>query len=291
MGQVWECDLPNNKQSVLLALADHAHDDGTQCFPGVAYLAWKTGYTERSVQLILRQLESAEIIEPVNHQNGGRGNTVEYEIHLENAPKKQPYQTLKGEKIAPFIKGERVKSDAQRVKSDALKGEISNTTHIKDCARVLTIIEPSIEPSVVGAVAPAPQKTIAQKKSKPTKYIHGSLMPVEHPFHSAMMKACNVRDSTTDTKKQAVEEAALALFAEGRTVEQCEKFVGNWWEYKFGGAYFGRAPTPKDLRDHFDEVLNLSQQKTTAKRSKSEQQYDASLIYNRDGSRRDRAAA
>ena len=62
MGEVWRLDLrpsPGSRCSelvlrvVLLSLADHAHDDGTRCFPGVPYTAWKCGLTRRQVQRAL----------------------------------------------------------------------------------------------------------------------------------------------------------------------------------------------------------------------------------------------
>lgn len=40
----------------LLAIADHAHDDGTHGFPSPATIAWKSRLTERAVEIILRKL-------------------------------------------------------------------------------------------------------------------------------------------------------------------------------------------------------------------------------------------
>lgn len=57
MTMVWELDVPNNFQSVLLVLADFADDDGTNAYPSVDRISWKTGYSERQVQRILRQLD------------------------------------------------------------------------------------------------------------------------------------------------------------------------------------------------------------------------------------------
>lgn len=42
---------------MLLALADHAHDDGSTAYPGVALLVEKTRLTERAVRYVLRGLE------------------------------------------------------------------------------------------------------------------------------------------------------------------------------------------------------------------------------------------
>ena len=46
----------------MLALADHAHEDGTGIRPSINRLVWKTGYSERSVQNILSQLRQLGIL-------------------------------------------------------------------------------------------------------------------------------------------------------------------------------------------------------------------------------------
>ena len=51
MSQVWELDINHSEMIVLLAMADHADDDGQNCYPSNAYLAWKPGTpTARSAE-------------------------------------------------------------------------------------------------------------------------------------------------------------------------------------------------------------------------------------------------
>lgn len=58
---------------VLLAIADHAHDDGTGAWPTVATLARKSRMSERGVQYSLRKLEEAgELVVEPNAGPGGR---------------------------------------------------------------------------------------------------------------------------------------------------------------------------------------------------------------------------
>jgi len=64
MGLVWDLDLPRDEKFVLLAYADHASHDGTNIYPSVSTIAEKTGYSERSVQLITRQLEERKLLIP-----------------------------------------------------------------------------------------------------------------------------------------------------------------------------------------------------------------------------------
>ena len=96
MGQVWGLDPRHDQMLVMLALSDHAHDDGTRCYPGVDYLAWKTGYERRSVQRALRGLERAHLIQTVSGERGGRGRAREYRIVIDNGVKKTPYVSPKG---------------------------------------------------------------------------------------------------------------------------------------------------------------------------------------------------
>jgi hypothetical protein len=98
MGRAWKLKLTHGQQLVLLALADHAHDDGTRCYPGVSYLAWKTGYSERNVIRILGELESMGIIEAQSEKRGGAGNVTEYHIHMEKGDKKDEYNPDKSHK-------------------------------------------------------------------------------------------------------------------------------------------------------------------------------------------------
>jgi hypothetical protein len=48
----------------LLAIADHAHDDGTNGYPTPATIAWKSRLTERAAEIILRKLVQDGEIEP-----------------------------------------------------------------------------------------------------------------------------------------------------------------------------------------------------------------------------------
>ena len=170
MGEVWSLDLPQHEKLVALALADHGEDDGSQIFPSVARLAWKTGYTERRVQQILRSLEEKGLIEPVAHAQGGRGHAAEYQMYTERVKRNAPF-SAKGEirervkSTAQRVKSsaERVKSSAERVKSTAIKGEAGFTPTIIDSS-----LQPSVQPSGVAAAAgAAPPAPVAEKPSPP----------------------------------------------------------------------------------------------------------------------------
>lgn len=103
----FELSIRSVDKFVLIALADHAHEDGSGAYPCVERLAWKTGLSERSVQYALRQLEADGLIKPVGSVHGGlvsggRGNTTEYKITFATSPKGAPRAPFKpGKKGAP----------------------------------------------------------------------------------------------------------------------------------------------------------------------------------------------
>ncbi len=89
MTAVWALELPHNKAWVLMALADHAWDDGTNCFPGVRRVAWKTGYGDRQVRRVLHDLREDGLIKAVAFGYGGSRPT-KYTLHLDAGAKKSP---------------------------------------------------------------------------------------------------------------------------------------------------------------------------------------------------------
>lgn len=137
MGEVWGLELPHNQQVVLLALADHADDDGRNAYPGVDRLAWKTGYHERTVRRVLNTLEREGLIDVENDKRGGRGRTTMYRLRLENGVKKPPFDSGKGGRLPgnharkgdtspgnEARKGDNTPGNvAERVTSDAQKGD------------------------------------------------------------------------------------------------------------------------------------------------------------------------
>ena len=61
MGMVWDLDnkvIDREEKYVLLAYADHADHKGYNIYPAVSTIMQKTGYKERSIQLITKSLAS-----------------------------------------------------------------------------------------------------------------------------------------------------------------------------------------------------------------------------------------
>jgi hypothetical protein len=100
MSRVFELEIPAMEKFVLLAMADHARDDGTGCYPSVTRLARKTSLSERGVQKVIRRLESRRLLASKGKSKGGRGVTVEYDLKLEKGERGSGFQTQKGERGA-----------------------------------------------------------------------------------------------------------------------------------------------------------------------------------------------
>ncbi len=93
MSVVWEYEFKPAEQQVMLALADHAHDDGTEIRPSVARLAWKTGYSERQVHRVLARLRDDLGILVLTKKGGGRGFPNVYRFDWTKGVKKSAFRT------------------------------------------------------------------------------------------------------------------------------------------------------------------------------------------------------
>lgn len=71
------------RKAVAVAMADHAHDDGTNIWPSVARLSVKTEWSERTVQRAVRELQAAGLLILVEEGGHGAKSTNEYRFDME----------------------------------------------------------------------------------------------------------------------------------------------------------------------------------------------------------------
>lgn len=95
MGSVYEIELAHPQQAVLVAMADHAQDDGTDVYPSIARLAWKTGYSDRQIKRIIKDLLGVGVLIEVTAATQHR--PTEYVIFLDGGTQKPPFK-LRGDK-------------------------------------------------------------------------------------------------------------------------------------------------------------------------------------------------
>lgn len=118
---------------VLLALADHAHDDGGSAYPSVSTLARKARLTRRGAQLALRRLEKVDAIERAGI--GPRG-VITYRVLMPS----EGANSVRGEVTTRELSG--------------TGGELSSTKGANSPSPEPSI-EPSLEPSArAGARCP-----------------------------------------------------------------------------------------------------------------------------------------
>jgi Helix-turn-helix domain len=123
MSEVWKCVLTRTKQAVLLVMADHAHDDGSKCFPSVGLIVWKTGLKERSVQYAIHSFVSRGILVKVTTKRPGQYQPNEYSIHLDKVARKALFVPLHeqpmGARLAPLKADPGVQNEGSGVQKDA----------------------------------------------------------------------------------------------------------------------------------------------------------------------------
>lgn len=78
MNHVWKLDLQPHLKYTALALADHAHDDGTEARPSQDFLAEKTGISVRQIRRNLKELLDCRVIKV--QRPAGRNRATCYEF-------------------------------------------------------------------------------------------------------------------------------------------------------------------------------------------------------------------
>jgi hypothetical protein len=89
---VWRLNLPTKHKIVALALADHAHEDGSEARPSQALLSDKTGISDRHIRRILTDLLGWGVIE--TQRPAGQHRATTYRIVM-TFPDRTPVSTLK----------------------------------------------------------------------------------------------------------------------------------------------------------------------------------------------------
>jgi hypothetical protein len=81
MARVFELDDAAMNKLLLLAMADHARDDGTGCYPSITKLAKKTSLSRRGTQKLIRRLQAAGRI--ADSGKVSPFGTIEYTLTLD----------------------------------------------------------------------------------------------------------------------------------------------------------------------------------------------------------------
>ena len=175
MVKVWEHELPHPEQAVMLALADHAHDDGEGIRPALDRIAWKTGYARRNVQLILKRLKASGVV--VETKPATHNEPAHLKFDWSKAQPKQSYEAYKAGKEQKLEQG--CKDYTPNEDGDAIEGckdytpggalgvihrspQGSNGDHPRGDQEIVSEVingspDPSCKPSIEPKTPPAPQ--------------------------------------------------------------------------------------------------------------------------------------
>ncbi len=175
-GAVWDAPLPQGLKLMMLALADHADHDGENIFPSVGTLARKTGYSERQVQRLLKELWNLGLTDKVGQSKYGT-NVLRINLAKLAAyqPQEAPAETDEDAPPALAVEGgDKMSPPLKMAGGDKMSpGGCQNVTGgVTKCHRggdiamspdpYLTVIKPSVEPSVTSG----PKNTISPPDEK-----------------------------------------------------------------------------------------------------------------------------
>lgn len=155
---VWRSALPARLKPLALCLADIANDNGEDIYASVAYIAWKAGLPERTIQRHVSHLLALGILHTENRR-GGRGNRTEFWMDATKLPSRPPWagerqHRRKGDTVAPIHADKRVPNETE-------KGAKSNTERVPNHAGSPPLIlfsdplDRSVSRSVALAAPPA----------------------------------------------------------------------------------------------------------------------------------------
>lgn len=82
MAWVWDQELPTSMKMLLLAIADHADDEGDNAWPSKSRLAKKVGLSENRIRQMLRALEADGWIETGRQQGGTHRTPIDKRPNL-----------------------------------------------------------------------------------------------------------------------------------------------------------------------------------------------------------------
>jgi Helix-turn-helix domain len=214
MGQVWELDLPHNQQSVLLAFADHADDEGYNARPGIEYVAWKTGYSERQVQRIVRELERVELLVEVAAAAGRKATA--YRVVVAAGHRKAPYQP----------RHEREPNAMTDRRGDKMSGRHPGSSR----GDIQVSPEPSREPNGSGLAANA-------AKPEPVRSSANAEERTSEPSSTSVALTANDPPATLKDKRSAAE----------RNDDPAYVRLAELLADKIAENRDGRRPKPKDV--------------------------------------------
>jgi len=286
MALVWEHEFSRSEQAIMLALTDHASDDGTRIFPSIARIAWKTDYSERQVKRIIKTLTKNEVLVLVCKASRHRPN--EYRVDWTAA---KPKDGFRGDITVSPLDGEESRGDTMTpleksgVTSGASRGDISRSRGDKTGFRSDIAVSP--EPSVKPSFEPSDESSgisggPAPPIDEPFLEAWGKYFPNKsQPRPKTYEKKIRARLRNPDFKKrwrEAMEKASRSSYLQNEGWFQFRYFVKNDEKFQmildgaFDGFDRGRRQSvresgkePRDYEREREERKNKKRAELAAK--------------------------
>jgi DNA-binding transcriptional regulator YhcF (GntR family) len=256
MSEVWRTNLPTVEKMVLLIIADHASDDGTEAWPSQATIAAKASISVRTVQRAVNSLVEAKYLWMAKGQ-GGSVNCRE-----DRRPHKYTINIKR-------LRGDILSSRDERVDFDDSNGATMAPSTGRQSRPMNHPNKPSNEPSVdfdtfwkiyplkVGKAAAKKAWEKATKESEPSKILDGALRysndPNRHPSFTAhaatWLNAGRWSDEALPPRVltvEAIREAELKA-SKAKTAREREEFL--LWQAEHERQKSIATPMPDSVKD------------------------------------------
>lgn len=152
MGRAFYTELPPTKRLMLVALADHAHDDGGGISAGQIRLARKVGVSDRTARALLMELRRDGYIHRVSmgSKSGRQGVPDRYVLALDRLPTTEQIAAMFPQNTGKYLSGDPPLSPEVSAGDNPRTPEIcdKNTGNLTQEHRKPTSAKPSVEPSV-----------------------------------------------------------------------------------------------------------------------------------------------
>jgi hypothetical protein len=268
-GHVWDLDLPANRRLVLLAYTDHADHLGENMWPSVGLIAWKTGYSERQVKRITKQLVNDDKI--LIEVGRGKNGVKRYKLDWNAGIQKEPYsRDNMSPEVAQSKPGDNMSPEASNKRSDILtpKGNPAEESDILSAGGDILSKqsdtqmspEPSLEPPLEPSLEPPESTGVSLERAQlivglPTHMRNFELqnMP-SHPIIDGYSEAIGAPHIATDHQKLAALRAQIL----GYTKEDVKKLTAA--KLKEGKGKYPFSWMINDLATYRSEVMKKSRE-------------------------------
>lgn len=250
MSLVWEKALSHSEQSILLAMADYADDDGRNCYPSYERLAWKTGYSTRQVTRIIKELCASGIL--VILRPSTQHQSTHYWIRLDKAVNKEPFSI---DKVSSLTDSSIDKMSSQEIQGRHLEhpGWTSATSRV-DMVSTDPLVNHHIEPSVTTSLPSAKPP----KKSKPVAEIVPATPTPQQEMFAAVCESVGWDYKTiTDKDKGQVAQTVGVLIKADYTVDDIRRFITEIWFKDWRWQKNQQYPTLSQLRQDIGKLRSV----------------------------------